>query len=67
LYLRQLLLGLEVCHAHGIMHRDLKPQNLLVNGDVLKIADFGLARNFSLPLRRYTQKVWRWWDGVAPI
>ncbi len=40
------------------MHRDLKPQNLLVNKKgVLKIADFGLARAFLIPLRIYTHEV----------
>lgn len=42
---RQLLHGLSHCHAMGVMHRDLKPQNILVEIDgTLKIADFGLAR-----------------------
>jgi len=42
---RQLLHGLSHCHAMGVMHRDLKPQNILVEVDgTLKIADFGLAR-----------------------
>jgi serine/threonine protein kinase len=43
-YLQQLLRGLEHCHTRGVLHRDIKGSNLLLdNGGVLKIADFGLA------------------------
>jgi len=43
-YFVQLLSGLKACHDAGIVHRDIKPQNLLLDGNYqLKIADFGLS------------------------
>lgn len=47
-YMKQLLSGLDHCHKHGILHRDIKGSNLLIdNNGILKIADFGLARVFD--------------------
>ncbi|CAH8496326.1 unnamed protein product [Heterobilharzia americana] len=46
LFVYQILRGLKYLHSAGVIHRDLKPGNLLVNADcLLKICDFGLARS----------------------
>ena len=54
--IHQTLLGLAYMHKYGFFHRDLKPENLLLVGDKIKIADFGLAREIrSIP--PYTEYV----------
>jgi len=46
--MQQLFCGLEHCHNHGVLHRDIKGSNLLIdNNGNLKIGDFGLATFFS--------------------
>ncbi|KAA8592314.1 hypothetical protein FQN60_017769 [Etheostoma spectabile] len=62
-YILMTLQGLEYMHQHWVLHRDLKPNNLLLDGNgVLKLADFGLAKAFGSPNRVYThQVVTRWY------
>ncbi|KAJ7602453.1 kinase-like domain-containing protein [Mycena polygramma] len=78
-FTHHLTAGLRFCHAHRILHRDLKPQNLLIaqdprgrvdahgNGEILKLADFGLARAFGLPMRTYTHEVVTLWYRAPEV
>ncbi|XP_005103387.1 cyclin-dependent kinase 7 [Aplysia californica] len=62
-YTLQTLLGLEYLHTNWILHRDMKPNNLLINEQgTLKIGDFGLAKFYGSPSRPYShQVVTRWY------
>lgn len=67
-FLWQLLLGIEFCHSNRVLHRDLKPQNLLINREgELKLADFGLARAFGIPVRSYTHEVVTLWYRAPDV
>ncbi|XVF13743.1 hypothetical protein REPUB_Repub08aG0234100 [Reevesia pubescens] len=56
----QVFQGLAYMHQRGYFHRDLKPENLLVSKDIIKIADFGLAREISSqpPYTEYVSTRW---------
>ncbi|RYP37344.1 hypothetical protein DL767_002987 [Monosporascus sp. MG133] len=67
-FMSQLCAGVRYCHSHRVLHRDLKPQNLLINREGnLKLADFGLARAFGVPLRTYTHEVVTLWYRAPEI
>ncbi|KAL6055229.1 Cell division protein kinase 1 [Balamuthia mandrillaris] len=67
-YLYQMLKGIAYCHSRRVLHRDLKLANLLIDRQgALKLADFGLARAFGIPVRTYTHEVVTLWYRAPEI
>lgn len=62
----QIFQALAYMHQRGYFHRDLKPENLLVSKDVIKLADFGLAREVS-SLPPYTEYVSTRWYRAPEV
>eukprot|EP00792_Barthelona_sp_PAP020_P000986 TRINITY_DN1163_c0_g1_i1.p1 TRINITY_DN1163_c0_g1~~TRINITY_DN1163_c0_g1_i1.p1 ORF type:complete len:294 (+),score=60.31 TRINITY_DN1163_c0_g1_i1:228-1109(+) len=69
LLLYQLIQGTHYLHQNDMLHRDLKPQNLMINRDrlLLKLGDFGLARTTALPVRSYTDEVVTLWYRAPEV
>jgi cyclin-dependent kinase 1 len=67
-YTYQVLQGIVFMHTRRVIHRDLKPQNLLIdNKGAIKIADFGLGRAFGIPVRAYTHEVVTLWYRAPEV
>jgi cyclin-dependent kinase 15 len=47
-FMRGILSGLATIHDKNVIHRDLKPNNVLINGEIAKLADFGYAKEIGL-------------------
>ncbi|OMH81603.1 Cyclin-dependent kinase-like protein [Zancudomyces culisetae] len=67
-FMYQLLCGVEYSHRNRVLHRDLKPQNLLISkkGE-LKLGDFGLARAYGIPVRSYSHEVVTLWYRAPDV
>lgn len=68
-FMRQILVGINFCHSKRVLHRDLKPQNILVKTSTLtlKIGDFGLSRAFQFPIRPYSQSIQTLWYRAPEV
>lgn len=67
-FMYQLLKGIDFCHQNRVLHRDLKPQNLLINSKgSLKLGDFGLARAFGIPVNTFSNEVVTLWYRAPDV
>ncbi|KAJ9462938.1 Cell division protein kinase 2-like protein CRK1 [Diplonema papillatum] len=68
-FMRQLLMSIHYCHHRNVLHRDLKPQNLLIRQATgeLKLADFGLGKSCGIPVNKLTSEVVTLWYRAPDV
>ncbi|KAK9695010.1 negative regulator of the PHO system [Basidiobolus ranarum] len=67
-FMFKFLRGIAFCHENRVLHRDLKPQNLLINSRCeLKLGDFGLARAFGIPVNTFSNEVVTLWYRAPDV
>eukprot|EP01064_Diplonema_japonicum_P018387 TRINITY_DN2707_c0_g1_i1.p1 TRINITY_DN2707_c0_g1~~TRINITY_DN2707_c0_g1_i1.p1 ORF type:complete len:330 (+),score=72.56 TRINITY_DN2707_c0_g1_i1:56-991(+) len=68
-FMSQLLMSIHYCHHRNVLHRDLKPQNLLIRQSTgeLKLADFGLGKSCGIPVNKLTSEVVTLWYRAPDV
>ena len=66
-WMLQIIQGVEYMHKNGYFHKDLKPENLLITKDVIKVADFGLAAQMKPPDHSYHKALGTTWYNAPEV
>jgi len=64
----QIILAVSYCHSMRVLHRDIKPQNILISKDLdTQLADFGLSKQQELPMGKFTHDVATLWYRAPEV